>query len=124
MVRKDIEKRFEIDPSGEIVVLSQLCPWTDHLFHLEKELNLKNPIQFVIYEGGSKMWRVQGVPIRVKSFDLRKPLHSKWRGLNDEDLIRESGIPGSVFVHNNGWIGGNRTLDGAIKMAQLSIKNT
>ena len=56
VVIRDIEKRHSVDNSGEIMVMSQLCPWLDHLFHLEKELQVEPSIKFVIYEGGSKMW--------------------------------------------------------------------
>jgi uncharacterized UPF0160 family protein len=78
--------------------LSNLCPWKDHLFHLEEELNINPLIKFVIYEGGSKMWRVQAVPLRPKTFAMRIGLHETWRGLNDRDLVDECGIEGSVFV--------------------------
>ena len=65
---------------------------------------------------------MQAVPIRAKSFELRLPLYESWRGLNDNDLVKINEIPGSVFVHNNGWIGGNRTVEGAIEMARKTLQ--
>ncbi|KAI3763995.1 hypothetical protein L2E82_13995 [Cichorium intybus] len=41
-------------------------------------------------------------------------LPAQWRGLRDDDLSKESGISGCVFVHMSGFIGGNVTYDGAL----------
>lgn len=96
------------------------------------------PIQFVVYLGGSNMWRVQAVPIRPNSFEVRTPLKEEWRGLFDDNLIETSGIQHCVFVRilqlailniilhilidHNGWIGGNRTKEGAIEMAKKTLR--
>lgn len=50
------------------------------------------------------------------------PLPEPWRGLRDEALSRLSGIPGCVFVHATGFIGGNRTRDGALEMARRTLE--
>lgn len=55
-------------------------------------------------------------------FESRKALPSQWRGMRDEELSRESGIPGGVFVHMSGFIGGNQTYDGALSMAKAALK--
>lgn len=44
-----------------------------------------------------------------------------WRGVRDEELSQVSGIPGGVFVHAAGFIGGNATYEGALEMARKSI---
>lgn len=56
-------------------------------------------------------------------FESRRPLPLPWRGLRDDDLSKESGIPGCVFVHMSGFIGGNQTYEGALAMARAAIKN-
>lgn len=45
-----------------------------------------------------------------------------WKGLRDEALEKESGIGGAYFVHVNGFIGGARSLEGALKMAYKSLE--
>ena len=49
----------------------------------------------------------------------------EWRNKRDEELSRVSGIPGCVFVHSDGYIGGNLTYEGALTMARkaLNIEN-
>ena len=66
-------------------------------------------------------WRVQAVSVAPASFESRKPLPAAWRGLRDEALSQLSGIPGCVFVHAAGFIGGNSTREGAVAMARLGL---
>ena len=54
----------------------------------------------------------------------RQPLPEPWRGLRDEQLSELTGIPGCVFVHTSGFIGGNRTYKGALKMAMHSLEGS
>lgn len=55
-------------------------------------------------------------------FESRKPLPAQWRGLRDDDLSSVSGIPGCVFVHMSGFIGGNQSYEGALAMARMALK--
>lgn len=48
-------------------------------------------------------------------------LPKAWRGVRDEDLSGLTGIPGCVFVHAAGFIGGNKTLEGAKEMAARGL---
>lgn len=51
----------------------------------------------------------------------RLPLLEQWRGLRDDQLSELSNIKGCVFVHSNGFIGGNLTYDGVLKMAKKTL---
>lgn len=42
--------------------------------------------------------------------------------MRDEELTEISGIKGSIFCHATGFIGGNVTREGAIKMAIKSLE--
>lgn len=55
-------------------------------------------------------------------FESRKPLPNQWRGVRDEELSRVAGIPGCVFVHMSGFIGGNQSYEGALAMAKAALK--
>lgn len=70
----------------------------------------------------SKSWRVQAVAKSPDSFESRKALPTQWRGLRDDELSKECGIPGCVFVHMSGFIGGNHTYEGALAMARGGLK--
>ncbi|KAG5519142.1 hypothetical protein PMAC_002230 [Pneumocystis sp. 'macacae'] len=110
------KKRFEYDFRGRIVVFEQFLPWKSHLFQIESEFNTSGQILYVIYTDG-KDWRVQAVPIALESFTSRKNLPESWRGLRDKVLSLECNVDDCIFVHSSGFIGGNKTKEGALQMA-------
>lgn len=63
--------------------------------------------------------RVQCVGVEGEEFQNRKSL--PWKGLRDDDLSKASGIPGGIFVHISGFIGGNKTKEGALQMAKKAL---
>ena len=51
---------LQVDPGGAIIKLEVPCPWTDHLFELEEEMNLTGQIKFVLYSESERgRWRIQ-----------------------------------------------------------------
>eukprot|EP00397_Hematodinium_sp_SG-2012_P039159 GEMP01042715.1.p1 GENE.GEMP01042715.1~~GEMP01042715.1.p1 ORF type:complete len:337 (+),score=85.50 GEMP01042715.1:71-1081(+) len=102
----------------EVIVMPRHCPWQEHLFELEAK-----PIaKYVLFQDTRGGWRVQAVPREIGSFENRLPLPKPWRGLRDEELSQLSGVPGCVFVHASGFIGGNLTKEGAIAMANKACQ--
>jgi uncharacterized UPF0160 family protein len=125
IVSKAFKERYEADGSGEILTLEVGCPWVQHLFDIENKNSVDTNVKFVLYpEKGSDKWRVQAVPIFSGSFTNRVPLLECWRGLRDDELSTKSGIEGCVFVHISGFIGGNHSYKGALKMAQETLRLT
>ncbi|KFM59707.1 UPF0160 protein MYG1, mitochondrial, partial [Stegodyphus mimosarum] len=113
IVKSAILNRISVHPSGEIIELDNGgCPWKEHLFELEKSLNIEKPIKFVIYTDMNGNWRIQCVSVSPFSFENRLSLKAEWQGLRDEELSIKSGIPECVFVHASGFIGGNKTREG------------
>mmetsp|Transcript_20492 Transcript_20492/g.51607 ORF Transcript_20492/g.51607 Transcript_20492/m.51607 type:complete len:371 (+) Transcript_20492:70-1182(+) len=119
-VEEAINGRHKLDPSGEIIALSTSCPWKEHLYEIEDEMKIEKPIKFCLFEQtGGGGWRVQAVSVAPSSFENRKSL--PWRGLRDDALSEASSIPGGVFVHMGGFIGGNKTYEGALEMAKKAL---
>ena len=65
-------------------------------------------------------------------------MRTRWRGLRDNELSEKSGIPGCIFVHASGFIGGksvvcvvrtismgfptgNEMRDGALQLAKAAL---
>jgi uncharacterized UPF0160 family protein len=46
-----------------------------------------------------------------------------WGGCRDSELEKESGIAGAKFVHSSGFIGGNKTREGALAMCVETLRN-
>ena len=59
---------------------------------------------------------------KLSLFFLRLSLLEAWQGLRGAELGEVAGIPGCVFVHSSGFIGGNETFEGASKMAAKSLE--
>ena len=68
-----------------------------------------------------RKWRVQAVPVSPASFQNRRSLPAAWRGLRDTELSAVAGVPGLVFVHASGFIGGADTQEAAIEMARRAL---
>ena len=116
-----IAARASVDPSGEIIEFpGGSCPWKTHLFAIEKESEGVS-IKYVLFPDSNGAYRVQCVPIDPSSFTNRKSLPEPWRGVRDQALSDLSGIPGCIFVHAGGFIGGNATRDGALEMARQAL---
>uniref|UniRef100_A0A8D0FPL6 MYG1 exonuclease n=1 Tax=Strix occidentalis caurina TaxID=311401 RepID=A0A8D0FPL6_STROC len=122
LVEEAIRRRFEVPTVGAVLELPQGgCPWKEHVLALEQALALPRPLQLVLFPDRSGQWRVQSVPTGPHTFQSRLPLPEPWRGVRDEALSQLAGIPGCVFVHASGFIGGNRTREGALEMARRTL---
>jgi uncharacterized UPF0160 family protein len=125
IVESSLAKATAVHPSGAIVVLDSYCPWKDHLADLELAHGAHGRTKFVLYSEGSSAssgWRIQTVPLNAVGFESRLSIEPSWWGVRDAALSELSGIPGCVFVHANGFIGGNKTYDGALQMAVKSLE--
>ncbi|KAL0789522.1 hypothetical protein Bca101_005768 [Brassica carinata] len=101
---------------------SEFLQWKLHIFELEEEMKIDPPIKYVLYQDDrSENWRIQAVSVSPDKFESRKALPISWRGLEKEKLSEESSIPGCVFVHMSGFIGANRSYEGALAMAKASL---
>ncbi|RXW22958.1 hypothetical protein EST38_g2897 [Candolleomyces aberdarensis] len=118
--------KANFDSSGKILLFEKFVPWKEHLFDLEKDAG--NGIEegaatYIVYpDEGAKQWRIQAVPVAPQSFESRKALPEPWRGIRDDELSNLTGIDGGVFVHASGFIGGNKTKDGALQMAKKALE--
>ncbi|KZF25707.1 putative UPF0160 protein C27H6.8 [Xylona heveae TC161] len=124
VVHASYAKRKEIDSNGRIMVLERSVPWKDHLYTLEAEHPQEEKVLYVLYPEGPQegaKWRIQAVSVAKDSFESRKPLPAAWRGVRDDKLDEVAGIPGCVFTHASGFIGGNKTFDGAKAMAEKAL---
>ncbi|EDW59422.2 MYG1 protein C27H6.8 [Drosophila virilis] len=120
-VRQALEQAKSVHASGEILLLERFCPWKVHLSDLEKEYSVEGVPKLVIFNEGAN-WRVAGVPVTPSSFLGRKFLPSPWRGLHDEELCQKAGTNDLIFVHHTGFVGGAKTKEAALAMAQKSIE--
>ncbi|WFD36721.1 hypothetical protein MCUN1_003608 [Malassezia cuniculi] len=115
--------KFEgADSRGRILLFDQATVWKSHIFTVEEELAIEDKPLYVVYPDESKCWRVQAIPVSLESFESRRALPDAWRGLRDNELSELSKIPDCIFVHSSGFIGGNKTREGALEMARRALE--
>ena len=122
IVKEAFDSREEFHKSGELVYFKQFCPWKSHLYKLEEDNKIKGLIKFVFFQSMDGMYRVQAVSAEATSFENRISLHEDWRGKRGEELKKASGLESICFCHHSGFIGGAKTFEDAIKMAELSME--
>ena len=104
-------------PDPRIVVLDRKLPWEKAVY--EGRLD---ELLFIIYPGENRTaWYCRTVPPEPGSFGQRLALPESWRGLQDEAFSKAAGIPDGVFCHPSGFIGGARSLESTVRLAEMAI---
>lgn len=106
---------------NEIMILDEFMPWKEFLLGSENP-KAKN-IKFVIYPSRRGGYNVYAVPKEIGSFENKKSLPLKWRGLRDESLQRATGVKTARFCHNAGFICSAETKEDIIKLAEYAVKD-
>ncbi|KAF2018045.1 putative UPF0160 protein C27H6.8 [Aaosphaeria arxii CBS 175.79] len=122
--------RLQYDPQGRILVLPDGMPWADHLYTLEKEAPIPEGVApqvlYVLFPEDSAdpkgRTRIRAVSKENGGFVNRKDLPDAWKGMRDEKLDELTGVPGGVFIHAAGFIGGHKNFDGALALAQKALE--
>jgi len=123
IVRAAFENRFNIDPSGSVVMLENGgCPWKEHLYDEEVVAGVPGSVKLMLYSDSNGSWRIQTIGVKGQGFTSRMDLPEAWWGVRDEALSKLTGIPDCIFVHATGFIGGNKTKEGVMEMARQSLK--
>lgn len=118
VTKEAFEKRMEIDPSGQIILLEEGCSFREPLKMIEEETNC-TPILYGIFPNTDKTaWSIQAVSTG-RGFELRKPLPCA--GLRDQELSDACGIPGGVFVHKGAFLSAFDTREHAIEFAKYAL---
>lgn len=127
-VKTAYDDRLQYDSQGRILVLPEGMPWADHLYTLEKETQhppgVAPQVLYVLFpeDKPEGKWRIRAVSKENGGFQNRKDLPDAWKGVRDAELDKVSGIDGCVFVHAAGFIGGNKSFNGTLAMAQKALE--
>ena len=80
-------------------------------------------VLFVIYpDSEGDQYQIKTVPVAPGSFVARMDLPKSWAGLRDQELSEVTGVSDSVFCHMNLFIGGAKSLEGAIRLAGVALQ--
>lgn len=123
IVAQALEQRFKVHSSGKVLLFDNGgCPFKEHLYELEVEQAISGEMLFALFADQNGVWRVLAIGVKGEDFKSRLQLKKEWCALRDQELVDKSGIEGSTFVHAAGFIGGNKTREGALEMAVETMK--
>ncbi len=103
--------------NGRVLHLSEGgMPWTSVVLDEMPE------VLFVIYpDSDGEQHQIKTVPVQAGSFASKKDLPASWSGLREQELAAVTGVADSVFCHSNLFIAGARSLQGALRLAELAL---
>lgn len=99
-----------------LIIVEERYPWEETLSKFPEPL-------FAVYKNRDNNWSIKCVRSDLLSYDRRKDLPKNWAGKRDEELEKETGVPGSVFCHNNLFMAVNKTKEGILKMAEIALES-
>lgn len=112
-----IKEDYEKAEDKRIVIL-------DKDYSYENVLNKYPEPLFVIYPRTDKIsWGIRAIREDPKSFKNKKDFPKNWGGLREEDLQKVTGIEDAIFCHRALFLAVAKTKEGAIKLANLALKN-
>jgi uncharacterized UPF0160 family protein len=75
---------------------------------------------FVIYPK-RQGFGLEGVPVELGTFDLRRQLPAEWAGLEGEELVAVTGVEDAVFCHVKRFLVVARSREGIEQLALLAL---
>ncbi|MBS3094091.1 MYG1 family protein [Candidatus Pacearchaeota archaeon] len=110
-----IKKAISKSKNKNYLVLEENVPWGNYLSE-------KTKFKFVVTPNSGGFWDVWVISKSSGSFENRKDLPKKWAGLENEKLAEITGVEDAIFCHKNLFIVGAKSKQGAIKLAELALK--
>ncbi|MGH4120133.1 MYG1 family protein [Clostridium sp.] len=113
-----VNEAFQNRDIKEIVVLKNGCPWLQQL--LKIDVNIE--VLFVISPDDNNVeYKIQTVKKTPDTFEARKDLLESIRGKSSEEINSIIKIDDAIFCHKAGFIASAKSVESALKIAELSI---
>ena len=113
---KKIKEIYDKTEDKRILILDDNYTW-------KKDVILLPEVLFVIQETKeNNSWRVKSVGISGSQFKNKIYFPESWAGKVKEELAKISGVSDALFCHNQRFMAVAKSEAGAIKLAQLAIK--
>ncbi len=109
-----VEEAIAAAADPRLVELPVNAPWKRALVPTAPEA------LFVIYPK-RQGFGLEGVPVELGTFDLRRPLPAEWAGLEGEELVAATGVEDAVFCHVKRFLVVARSRAGIEQLARLAL---
>lgn len=98
---------FNNRPYDRIMVMNEFKPWQKAI----TENQIADNLDFVVYyDKYNDDYKIQCVPPKEGSFNMKKPLPKEWAGVTNHELTKMVGVE-MVFCHPGRFIGGFKHIE-------------
>jgi len=113
-----VNEAFQTRTMNEIMVLKNGCPWLQQLL----KIDVNNEVLFVISpDDNNAQYKIQSVKKTVDTFEARKDLLETIRGKSSAEINSIIEIEDAIFCHKAGFIASTKSMESALKIANLSL---
>lgn len=109
---------YENMKDKKVIVLDEDCSnWNEILSDYAEPLLVVKPSPTI------NAWKVYCVKIKGEKFKNRTELPKSWASKKDGELVKITGVSDAIYCHHSGYMAIAKTKDGALKLAELAVKN-
>ncbi|HTU28718.1 MAG TPA: MYG1 family protein [Solirubrobacteraceae bacterium] len=109
-----VEESIAAATDPRLIELPVNAPWKRVLVPAAREA------LFVIYPK-RQGFGLEGVPVELGTFDLRRQLPAEWAGLEGDELVAVTGVEDAVFCHVKRFLVVARSREGIEQLARLAL---
>lgn len=117
--KKSVEEAIE-KSENQIIILDTYMPFMDFL--LTSKNDKAKDILFAIFPSNRGGYNIRTIQKSIETHETRLDFPKEWGGKTKEELVKITKIPTIRFCHTNLFLCSCDTLEDAIKIAKLAIK--
>lgn len=111
-----IKKTYDASEDKRLVVFDGYYGASDYI------TNFPEPL-FMAFPSHDGTWILETVQDNPESFIDRKSLPESWAGKSGEEFEKVTGVPGSIFCHNNRFLAVAATHEAILKLAEIALNS-
>ena len=117
-----LENRFNIHPSGRILLLERKINWEKNFYEIEKKFGITGQIFFVIFfDDILNLYKINSIKVLGEKNSVRKLLGKIYRGKKNLDLQKLTNLNDFIMCHKYGLFATTKSLHSAILVSDLSF---
>ncbi len=116
--KANVLKCYEAAHDKRIIIFDGLYPVKDTLDIFP------DPLFIISQRRNDGLWSLKTLGVPNQEFKNKKDLPLSWAGLRDKELQEVTGVEDAIFCHRNLFLAVAKSKEGALKLAELALKNS
>ncbi len=114
--RDIVRKIYEESEDKRLIVFDDYYGAAHHIIEFAEPL-------FIVFPSNENTWIIETVQDDPESYSDRKSLPQSWAGKSGEELEKVTGVPGSIFCHNNRFLAVAKTKEAILALAEIALNS-